>query len=96
MQFNSWEFALFLPLVVLVYFSLPTARWAWLLATSCFFYMFFVPEYILILFLTITVDYWAGILIEESEGLTRKAFLLASILPSILVPHPATFGGYSE
>ena len=67
MLFNSWPFALFFPLVTLGYFLLPhRARWAWLLAASCGFYMAFVPAYILILAVTIATDYAAGLLIAAS------------------------------
>ena len=45
MVFNSIEFLVFLPLVVLLFYLLPQkARWAMLLAASCVFYMWFVPK----------------------------------------------------
>ena len=38
MTFNSWEFILFYPIVLLLYFTLPKkARWPMLLLTSYFF-----------------------------------------------------------
>lgn len=58
-------------------------RWALLLAASCYFYMTFVPVYILILFFTIVVDYFAGIYIEKATGRKRKAFLAASLVANI-------------
>jgi D-alanyl-lipoteichoic acid acyltransferase DltB (MBOAT superfamily) len=58
-------------------------RWLWLLAASCYFYMAFIPVFILILCFTITVDYFAGILIEESQGRRRKTFLMASIVANV-------------
>lgn len=66
MLFNTIEFMLFFPVVTLLYYLLPH-RWRWLmlLAASCFFYMWFIPKYILILLVTIVIDYTAGILIEE-------------------------------
>jgi Obg family GTPase CgtA-like protein len=55
--FNSLHFALFFPIVTALYFALPArARWGLLLAASCYFYMAFVPVYILILAATIVVD----------------------------------------
>ena len=66
MLFNSLEFAIFFPVVCLFHFLLPQrARVPMLLAASCLFYMAFVPAYILILFLTIGIDYVAGIFIER-------------------------------
>ncbi len=84
MLFNSFQFFVFFPIVTLAYFVLPhRLRWVWLLAASCYFYMVFVPVYILILFFTIAVDYAAGILIEKAEGRTKRLLLTASILGNI-------------
>ena len=84
MIFNSIEFAVFFPIVTLVYFLLQHKhRWWWLLATSCYFYMFFKPEYILILAFTIVIDYIAGILIEKAEGKKRKWYLIMSLVANI-------------
>lgn len=56
-----------------------------LLAASCFFYMFFKPVYILILFFTIIIDYYAGILIENASGPRRKFYLSWSLVANIAV-----------
>ena len=65
MLFNSIEFLIFFPVVTLLFYLLPHKfRWFLLLAASCFFYMWFIPKYILILLITIAIDYSAGILIE--------------------------------
>ena len=58
-------------------------RWLLLLIASCYFYMYFKPEYILIIFFTIIVDYFAGILIENSEGKNRKLYLIISLITNI-------------
>ncbi|MFA5830737.1 MAG: MBOAT family O-acyltransferase [Candidatus Paceibacterota bacterium] len=47
--------------------------------------MAFIPAYILILFVTIGIDYWAGIKIEESEGKTQKRWLILSVISTVLV-----------
>ncbi len=85
MLFNSAEFCLlFFPLVTGLYFLLPkNLRWLLLLVASCWFYMAFVPLFILILAFTIGVDYVAGIAIERSEGSRRKAYLVASIIANV-------------
>jgi alginate O-acetyltransferase complex protein AlgI len=84
MLFNSLQFYIFFPITVLVYFLLPhRARWLWLLIASCYFYMAFVPVYILILCFTIIVDFAAGILIENSQGRRRKVFLATSLLANL-------------
>ncbi|MES2692302.1 MAG: MBOAT family O-acyltransferase [Verrucomicrobiota bacterium] len=80
MLFNSLEFALFFPLVCVLYFSLPhRARIPLLLVASCVFYMAFVPAYILILGATIVIDFTAGIYLEKSSGRARTALLVTSI-----------------
>lgn len=86
MVFNSLQFLLFFPVVTVLYF-LASARYRWmlLLAASCAFYMAFIPSYILILLLTIVIDYAAGIRIEASTGRVRKAFLIGSILSTCAV-----------
>jgi D-alanyl-lipoteichoic acid acyltransferase DltB (MBOAT superfamily) len=84
MLFNSLSFAIFFPIVSLLFFVLPHRfRWAMLLAASCIFYMYFIPIYILILVFTILVDYVAGIWIERSTGARRRMLLGASIVANV-------------
>jgi alginate O-acetyltransferase complex protein AlgI len=86
MLFNSFQFFFFFPITGLIYFLLPHKfRWFHLLLASCYFYMAFIPVYILILFLTIIIDYLAGIMIEKSEGKKRKAFLIISLISNISI-----------
>ncbi|MEO8563002.1 MAG: MBOAT family protein [bacterium] len=86
MLFNSFQFALFFPLVTLLYFALPHAkRGPMLLIASCLFYMAFVPAYIFILLITILIDYVAGIRIEESTGDRRRVWLVVSIISTCAV-----------
>lgn len=85
MLFNSFEFAIFFPVVTVLFFLLPHRfRWFLLLAASCFFYMYFKPIYILILGFTIVVDYYAGILIaREQNKKKKKRLLLISIIANV-------------
>src|SRR5215207_682255 len=84
MLFNSAAFLIFFPLVTTAYFLLPHRfRWMLLLAASCYFYMAFIPRYILILAITITVDYLAGLGLEKFEGRKKRWILIASILTNI-------------
>lgn len=86
MLFNSFSFLIFFPIVTLLYFLLPhKVRWFFLLLASCVFYMFFIPVYILILLITILIDYIAGIYIEKNVGKKRKIYLVVSILSTCLV-----------
>jgi D-alanyl-lipoteichoic acid acyltransferase DltB (MBOAT superfamily) len=45
--------------------------------------MYFKPEYILIIFFTIIVDYFAAILIHSATGAKRKFFLVISLVTNI-------------
>lgn len=84
MLFNSLQFYVFFPVVVLGYFLLPhRLRWLWLLAASGYFYMAFVPIYILILCFTILIDYVAGLFIEGAQGRRRKIYLSMSIFANV-------------
>jgi alginate O-acetyltransferase complex protein AlgI len=82
--FNSLEFLIFFPVVTALYFAVPLrARWGVLLVASSVFYMAFIPEYVLIIYATIAVDYVAGLMIARSHAGRRKAWLVASLVANI-------------
>jgi alginate O-acetyltransferase complex protein AlgI len=84
MLFNSFHFVAFFIVVTMLFFAMPyRMRWLLLLVSSCYFYMVFLPVYILILGGTIVVDYFAGIWIEQSQGSRRKWWLIASLTANI-------------
>src|SRR3954467_5070310 len=86
MLFNSLHFLIFLPLVVMLYYMLPFRfRWILIFIASCYFYMAFVPKYILILFLIIIIDYLSALAIERSVGTKRRFWLIASLTANILL-----------
>ncbi len=86
MLFNSLTFLVFFPVVTIGYYTLPhRLRWFFLLIVSCLFYMYFIPVYILILFITIAIDYAAGLYIERSSGRAKRRYLIISILSTCLV-----------
>ena len=88
MVFNSIAYLIFLPIVVLLFYLLPHKwRWLMLLAASCVFYMWFVPKYILILLVTIIVDYGAGVLMERyaDRHKLKKTFFVISIVTTLAV-----------
>lgn len=85
MLFNSLQFLIFFLVVTLAYYQLPNQKsrtWLLLLA-SCYFYMAFVPKYIIILGATIVIDYFAGIQISRSSGKARRNWMLLSLLANI-------------
>ncbi len=84
MLFNSIEFIIFFVLVTLLYYSFNLKNRIWLLLlASCYFYLFFKPEYLLILGVTIVVDYFAGILIENAKGKNKLKWLVVSLIANI-------------
>src|SRR3954464_6483475 len=86
MLFNSLHFLLFLPVVVALYYLLPHRfRWMLIFVASCYFYMAFVPKYILILFLIIIIDYGSALAIEKVHGRKRLLFLVLSLSTNILL-----------
>src|SRR5215467_8730546 len=75
---------LFFVLPRTLFFVLPhRLRWLMLLLASCFFYMFFVPIYILILVVTIIIDYLAGTWIENTRNPRSKKFFLSMSIVSV-------------
>ena len=85
MLFNSLQFLVFFLVATLWFFRLKDQRQRilLLLVASCYFYMSFVPVYIVILGSVIVVDYFAGIRIEKSEGKIRKKWLIISLAANI-------------
>lgn len=86
MLFNSLDYLIFFPIVATLYLMLPFQhRWLFLLLASCYFYIAFVPVYILVLFALITVDYFVAIGMENSTGKRRKCLFTISILATCLI-----------
>jgi len=85
MLFNTLQFVVFFIVVTTAYFSLNwRGRWLLLLLASCYFYMVFKPVFILILFATIVIDYFAGIWLERVEDKRqKKALLVLSLISNI-------------
>lgn len=84
MLFNSLQFLLYFIVVTLAYYSLGwSGRWRLLLLASCYFYMVFKPAYILILGLTIVIDYIAGIWLEKTDKSNRRWLLILSLISNL-------------
>lgn len=66
MLFNSLQFLVFFPIVLIVYFVLPERiRYLWLLAASYYFYMCWNAKYALLILISTVVTYLSGLLIER-------------------------------
>ena len=87
MSFISLQFLVFFMVVTLSYYQLQNQRMriGLLLLASCYFYMSFVPAYILILGGIIVIDYTAGLKIAASSGKSRKSWLIVSIVANLTI-----------
>lgn len=65
MLFNSFEFLIFFPVIVIIYFLIPRKiRCFWLLAASYFFYMCWNVKYALLLFFSTFVTWICGFILQ--------------------------------
>ena len=85
MLFNTIEFVLFLPIVIITYFLLPhKIRWILLLAASYFFYMSWKVEYIFLIVISTLIDYGSGIFMEKRpDKKSRLPFLILSLCSNL-------------
>ena len=85
MLFNSFEYLIFLPSVVVLYFTIPVKwRWLLLLIASYFFYMCWKAEYAILILFTTVVDYFLALKMgRESSGKKKKRWLVISILVNL-------------
>jgi D-alanyl-lipoteichoic acid acyltransferase DltB (MBOAT superfamily) len=85
MLFNSFEYLLFLPLVVALYFTIPVKwRWLLLLVASYFFYMCWKAEYAILILFTTLVDYFVALKMgKEPFRKKKKRWLVLSIIVNL-------------
>jgi D-alanyl-lipoteichoic acid acyltransferase DltB (MBOAT superfamily) len=77
MLFNSYQYVLFLPIVLAFYFSTPARfRWAILLSASYVFYMAWEPAYAILIFASTAVDYVVGLQLGRSQRPRMRSILL--------------------
>ncbi len=81
MFFNSEEFMIFLPIVLLVYFILPKKiRYIWLLISSYYFYMCWNAKYAILLFTSTILTYTSALLIGKFEKTKLKKIVVATCI----------------
>lgn len=84
MSFISLAYLVFFPIVCVVHFLLPAQRrWIWLLLASCYFYAYFVPRYLLILFFIIAADWSFARWMEPLNGRSRRLLLYGSLATNL-------------
>ncbi|MCB1179764.1 MAG: MBOAT family protein [Leptospiraceae bacterium] len=88
MIFNSIDFLLFFPVVYFIYLKSPhRIQNIFLLAASYFFYGYWDPRYLSLLFISTVVDYFCSISIQSSRDnlFKKKLFLVISIASNLSI-----------
>ena len=95
MLFNSLQFLIFFPIVVLIYFAIPNKiKYLWLLAASYYFYMCWNAKYALLLLFSTAVTYLSGLGIhyiaktdweEKKAAFWKKACVFGSVFLNLAI-----------
>src|SRR5271157_1947938 len=84
MLFNTYQFFVFLAVVLTLFYTLPRfLRRYLLLAASYFFYACWNPKFIPLLLTLTAIDYTAGIWLERVEGRRKKIVLILSLCANL-------------
>ena len=85
MVFNSLEFLIFYPAVLLMYFLAPQKwRWVLLLAASYYFYLSWNVELVFLIVFTTAVSYVSALVIEKKrDGTVARLCLCATLVVSL-------------
>ena len=77
MLFNSFAFAIFLPIVFALYWALPHKfRWILMLIASYYFYMSWNVKYVFLILLTTVISYGAARFLENEKSRKKKKCIL--------------------
>ncbi|MCR5404309.1 MAG: MBOAT family protein [Butyrivibrio sp.] len=81
MLFNSLDFLIFLPIVMIVLWIIPKSlRQWWLLICSYFFYMCWEPKYIVLIVGSTVITYLSAIMMEKADGRYKKLSMVLCIV----------------
>lgn len=85
MVFNSLDFLIFFPIVVLVYFIIPRKiRYIWLLVASYYFYMCWNAEYALLIGVSTIITYLSGLCLSYlKKNPLRKLVVALSFISNL-------------
>lgn len=101
MQFNSVDFMIFFPVVLIVYFFIPKkTRMLWLLITSYYFYMSWNARYALLIGASTVITYLSGLLFAHySKGdagrKKRRLILIICICVNLGILAVFKYGNFS-
>ncbi len=96
MIYNSIPFAVFLPIIFILYWICPSKyRYLFLLAASFYFYMYMDPKYIFFLLGTVTISYLLALALDSARDVFRKKlYLFIGILALIGVLALLKYSGF--
>ena len=81
MQFNSWQYAVFLVVVFAAHWLLKARyRWFFLLLASYFFYMRWNPAYAVLILLTTVVSYYAALGIDRRPQRKKQIAAVTALI----------------
>ncbi len=85
MLFNTIDYIIFLPVVIIGYYLIaPKYRWVLLLAASYYFYMCWKLEYIFLILISTLIDYLCGIQMSKHESKKkRRPYLILSLVSNL-------------
>ena len=84
MLFNSYDFMLFFPIVIFIYFIIPKKiRYIWLLFSSYYFYMGWNPKYAILIAISTIITYLSGILPPPLLHLRKQWVVAGSFITNI-------------
>ncbi len=85
MLFNTIEYVVFLPIVIILYYLIPNKyRWIFLLAASYYFYMSWKVEYLFLIIFSTLVDYIAGRKMGNlPDKKSRRPWLIMSLITNL-------------
>jgi alginate O-acetyltransferase complex protein AlgI len=95
MLFNSYTFWIFFAVVLLLYRFLPHQQQnRMLLGASWFFYGYWDWRFLILMIVSTTIDYFAAMAIERSEGSKRKVFLAVSVCSNLTILAIFKYSGF--
>jgi alginate O-acetyltransferase complex protein AlgI len=87
MSFTSFNFVIFFPLVIVIYYVLPVKfRWIFLLLASYYFYITIEPVYAFLLIGITLTTYFFALLIDQARPSKKKKLLLVISIVVSLCP----------
>ncbi len=98
MLFNSYDFLIFAPIVIGIYFIIPKRiKYIWLLITSYYFYMCWNPYYSLLIAFSTVVTYLSGVLLgrcKDSQVVQKRLILAASLVLNLGILSVFKYGNF--